>query len=275
MKTTCTAAGFKFDKVTDFAGGTNFIVLAILTLILGESYLPRQILVTACVTLWGIRLSGFLFYRILKTGQDERFNEIRENFWAFLGFWVYQMFWVWTGCFATILVNANVSASSTELTTQDYIGLAMFVIGFFFEAEADRSKFAFKMNEANKGKWCDSTVWSVSRHPNYFGEMTMWWGIWVVAQQAFTADWMYASLIGPIFTMLVLCFLSGMNLSEPQYDTKWASNDGYQEYRRTTSILIPMPTCLYGCLPTPIKAIFLFEWPMYRGKTAGVEGTPV
>lgn len=259
------AATLKFDKVTDFAGGTNFLVLAVLTLILGESYFPRQILVTIGVVLWAMRISGFLLYRILVTGEDKRFDEMRNNFWAFLGFWVFQMVWVFTGCLPIITVNANQTSSSSDLGVQDYIGAAMFVIGLFIEFEADRAKFAFKMDQSNKGKWCNISVWAYSRHPNYFGEMFLWWGLWVIAQTTFTEGWMYVSLIGPIFTMVILCFLSGMNLSEPLYNNRWATDADYHEYRRTTSILIPMPTCLYGSLPDIVKTVFLFEFPVYLG----------
>lgn len=260
------AAKLKFDKVTDFAGGTNFLILAVLTLILGESFFTRQILVTIGVVLWSMRISGFLLYRIIVTGEDKRFDEMRNNFWKFLGFWVFQMIWVFTGSLPIILVNANqTSFSSSKLAAQDYIGIAMFVIGLLIEFEADRAKFAFKMDKSNKGKWCNISVWAYSRHPNYFGEMLLWWGLWVIAQTTFSEVWMYVSLVGPIFTMTILSFLSGMNLSEPLYNNRWATNAGYQEYRCTTSILIPMPTSLYGILPDIIKTVFLFEFPMYRG----------
>ncbi len=96
--------------------------------------------------------------------------------------------------------------------------------------------------------------------------MLLWWGIWVICQQTFTIGWMYASLFGPIYTMTILFFLSGMNLSEPQYANKWADNAGYKEYREKTSILIPLPTILYKNIPLIIKQVFLFEWKMYEGK---------
>lgn len=262
------AASLKFDKVTDFAGGTNFLVLAVLTFILGQSYYPRQILVTVGVVLWAMRISGFLLYRILVTGEDKRFDEMRNNFWKFLGFWVFQMFWVFTGCLPVMIINANQTTASLNLGAQDYIGVAMFVVGLWFEFEADRAKFAFKTDPTKKGKWCNTSVWAYSRHPNYFGEMFLWWGIWTVVQSTLSEAWMYVSLFGPIFTMMILCFGSGMNLSEPQYNRRWATNADYQEYRRTTSILIPMPTSLYGKIPEIVKTVFLFEFPFYLGDVA-------
>ena len=92
----------------DFAGGTNFVVLAIITLAFSGTQNARQILDSLFIMIWGARLSGFLLFRILKTGKDDRFDDKRDKFFPFLGFWVFQMFWVWTGkifsrglCFVT------------------------------------------------------------------------------------------------------------------------------------------------------------------------------
>lgn len=83
------AFSLKFDKLTDFAGGTNFVVLAILTLAFSENRGDaRNIVVSLFIMIWGARLSGFLLFRILKTGKDDRFDDKRDKFWSFLGFWV-------------------------------------------------------------------------------------------------------------------------------------------------------------------------------------------
>ena len=87
---------FKFDKLTDFMGGTNFIWLAILTLSMSGTTDARQIVTSIFIMLWAGRLSGFLLFRILKTGKDDRFDGMRQKFFSFLGFWVFQMLWVWT-----------------------------------------------------------------------------------------------------------------------------------------------------------------------------------
>lgn len=96
-------------QVTDFAGGTNFVVLAILTLVLAEQYHWRQIAVTVCVILWGLRLSGYLLYRIIKIGEDDRFDDKRSNPLRFLGFWTFQAVWVFTVSLPVMFVNAPFS----------------------------------------------------------------------------------------------------------------------------------------------------------------------
>jgi steroid 5-alpha reductase family enzyme len=258
------ASTLKIDKVTDFAGGSNFLIIAIMTMVLGEAYSISQIVVSIGVVLWAIRISGFLLYRILKTGTDDRFDEIRSNFWKFLGFWIYQMWWVFSGSLSVIFMNANKNIETNVFGIQEFAGVAMFVCGFLIEIEADRSKYSFKSNENNQGKFCTSSVWKYSRHPNYFGEILLWWGIWIVAQPSFTSIWMYSSLLGPLTTMFVLFFLSGMNLSEPLYGEKGKDNLEYQTYRDRTSILIPLPNSLYLRIPNVVRSILLFEWPIYR-----------
>lgn len=152
----------KFDKVTDFAGGTNFVVLGLLTFFLAETYQWRQIMVTVFITVWGLRLSGYLLYRIIKIGEDKRFDDKRENCLAFAGFWIFQAFWVFTVSLPVIFVNAPDSATfltpSDAWTPQDIIGAILFVTGLLIETFADFQKFGFRNDPANKGKWCMESV---------------------------------------------------------------------------------------------------------------------
>ena len=104
----------------------------------------------------------------------------------------------------------NSYQKDSPLTTSDYVGIALFIVGFIFEFEGDRSKDVFRDQPENRNKFCDTSVWQVSRHPNYFGEMLMWWGIWTICSNVFTQNWMYATLVGPLFTMVILFFLSGI-----------------------------------------------------------------
>ena len=101
---------FKFDKVTDFAGGTNFIVLSIITLALSGQPNARQIISSLFLMIWGARLSGFLLFRILKTGSDDRFDDKRNKFLPFLGFWVAQMVWVREFTLIEIFVNCALTS---------------------------------------------------------------------------------------------------------------------------------------------------------------------
>jgi len=155
------AAYYKFDKVTDFAGGTNFMLLALLTMVLGGTYYPRQVLLTVSVMVWGTRLSGYLLYRIIVTGKDERFDDKNRGFsLEFAAFWVFQAVWVMTVSSPVVLVNSQCQASAnTPLGVTDWVGFGIFALGLVIETVSDQQKFNFRNNPANKGKWCAVGLW--------------------------------------------------------------------------------------------------------------------
>ena len=186
------AYSLKFDKLTgmyfriryvtllilnpDFAGGTNFVVLAIITLAFSGHHNARQIVDSLFIMLWGARLSGFLLFRIIKTGKDDRFDDKRDKFFPFLGFWVFQMFWVWTVSLPVTLLNSpNVTQYHQHKfgTGRDIAGIILFTIGFILESVSDIQKYIFRSKPENKGKVCDVGFFVWSRHPNYFGEIIM------------------------------------------------------------------------------------------------------
>eukprot|EP00611_Tribonema_gayanum_P018773 TRINITY_DN3198_c0_g2_i1.p1 TRINITY_DN3198_c0_g2~~TRINITY_DN3198_c0_g2_i1.p1 ORF type:complete len:324 (-),score=86.39 TRINITY_DN3198_c0_g2_i1:432-1403(-) len=263
------AATFKFDTVTDFAGGTNFVVLAIVTFILGGTFSARQILVLIFVALWGLRLSLFLLARILKTGTDARFDDKRDDFLKFLGFWIFQMFWVWTVSLPVTFLETT-EADPSFGSAADIAGVIMYVVGLAIETASDQQKFNFKNDDANRGKWCDVGLWKYSRHPNYFGEILLWWGLFTISSSVFDAagdngegKWGYATILGPLFVTGILLFVSGIPLLEEKADKKNGARQDYREYKIRTSVLIPVPPGIYGKLPVMVKQVLFFEWPLY------------
>lgn len=160
----------------DFAGGTNFVVLAIITLTFSGHHNARQIVDSLFIMLWGARLSGFLLFRIIKTGKDDRFDDKRDKFFPFLGFWVFQMLWVWTVSLpVTILNSPNVTKFQQPRfgTGRDIAGVILFAVGFFMESVSDVQKYRFRSKPENRGKVCDIGLFTWTRHPNYFGEIIM------------------------------------------------------------------------------------------------------
>ncbi|CAI7899446.1 unnamed protein product [Closterium sp. NIES-54] len=206
------AAGFKFDKVTDFAGTTNFIVLALLTSFLSGTWYWRQVLVTSLVVIWGLRLGLFLLFRILAWGEDHRFDQTRNNVLQFAIFWVFQAVWVWVVSLPVTIVNATVTRNP-PLGPVDALGCALWAAGVLLEGAADQQKLRFKADAANRGRWCDVGVWGWSRHPNYCGEILAWVGVLVVSS-AVLQGWQWAAVASPLFTATILLFLSGMPLLE-------------------------------------------------------------
>ncbi|KAI5084294.1 hypothetical protein GOP47_0000463 [Adiantum capillus-veneris] len=257
------AAGCKFDKVTDFAGSTNFVILALLTAILHNTWYFRQIVLTVLVGIWGVRLALFLLFRILQWGEDRRFDDKRENLLKFAAFWIIQAVWVWTVSLPVTIVNA--SDRNPDIQAADIVGWVLWFVGALTEAVADQQKLAFKNNPANKGKWCDAGLWGFTRHPNYFGEILLWWGIFIAATPVLKGG-QWAVIAGPIFITAVLLFLSGIPLLEASADKRYGGLAEYRRYKTRTSPLVPLPPSVYGNLPSWVKKFLLLELPLYNSK---------
>jgi len=267
------AATFKFDKVTDFAGGSNFLVVAILTFVLSETYHKRQIAITVLVGCWGLRLTGYLFYRILKIGEDKRFDDRRENLLKFAAFWIFQALWVFIVSLPVMYINSPYATMiPDELKISDYVGIALFAVGLIIETIADQQKFNYRNNPDNKGHWCDTGLWSWSRHPNYYGEILVWWGAFAVSAEIAVYDSkLWTSVISPLFLMSILLFLSGIPLLETKADEKYGSMEEYIIYKKRTSPLLLLPPYLYQRMGKIIKVMFCCEFPMYNSVSPAEE----
>lgn len=128
---------------------------------------------------WGLRLSAFLLFRIIKTGKDDRFDDKRENFFSFLGFWVFQMIWVWTVSLpVTILNSPNVTRFPQPAfgTGRDIAGVVLYGIGLIMESGSDVQKYIFRTKNPDRVAVCDTGFFYWTRHPNYFGEIIIQFG---------------------------------------------------------------------------------------------------
>lgn len=142
----------QFDKITDFTGGSNFFLLALLTLLMGGTYGARNIVASVLVMIWAARLAGFLLFRVLKTGSDTRFDDIRQHFLKFAGFWTGQIVWVWTVSLPVVILNSpavsappmNGGSQPAFGTGRDIAGIIIFALGLFYEAVGDIQKVSRK-----------------------------------------------------------------------------------------------------------------------------------
>lgn len=160
---------------------------------------------------------------MLSRGKDARFDAIRHNFWYFLGFWGWQILWVYVVSASFLFVNAQAhAAASTPLGGWDWCGWALFVVGLGLQTTADLVKNAFRADPANAKKVCAAGPWAWSRHPNFAGEVYMWWGLFLAGVPVFATDaagWL--TVASPLFTMVVLIGLSGIPTAEGANAKRW------------------------------------------------------
>lgn len=226
---------FKTDKLTDISYAVTFILLAVVIFVLGGFSVPSLILLIA-ILLWAVRLGGYLLIRIYRIGHDKRFDRMRKSFWLFGRFWLLQGITVWVIMLPSIFFLSNAPES---LSWASYVGLAIWTIGFVTETIADVQKFKFASDPANKGKWIESGLWRYSRHPNYFGEILLWIGLYIYVVPELNLTKAFVGAIGPIFITLLIVFVSGVRMLEKRATVKWGDNPDYRNYKRRTSILIP------------------------------------
>jgi steroid 5-alpha reductase family enzyme len=230
------AASLKTDKVTDLSYGLTFIILAAALLVRsGATGQVPALALAGMVIAWGVRLAGYLLFRIMHMKRDARFDGVREHFWPFLKFWFFQGVAVWVIMLPVTLWFRAPGPWTPYMTA----GAVVWAIGLAIEAIADQQKFAHKRMAG--AKWTDVGLWRVSRHPNYFGELLCWWGVFLCVSGSLAGvDWLIG-LLGPLAITGVLLFLTGIPTLEQSADRKWGGDPAYQHYKRTTSILIPWP----------------------------------
>ena len=224
------------EKFFDLTGMITYLTIMIYIVYVkgfeGLNY-TGLILITL-ISIWALRLGLFLFFRIHKDGNDRRFNELKIDFFKFLRVWVLQGLWVFltASCAITVLCS-NIIIDNILFMI---IGILFWVLGFLLEVIADIQKRKFK--KGKKEGFITSGLWSYSRHPNYLGEILLWFGIAIICLPNLQGS-QYISLISPIFVYLLLTRISGINLLEQYADKKWGKLDSYQGYKQRTPILFP------------------------------------
>ena len=249
------AATKKTDVVTDLSYSLSFALVSLFILIFNRSAGLLALLPAILTIMWALRLGSYLFTRINRTKVDHRFDGMREVPLKFARFWILQ-------ALAVVLILLPVAASvyvvpaqtaglpkalSTALAALvpgnartfgilELLGLLMWIKGFAIEAVADAQKSAFK--NAGKPGVITTGLWKYSRHPNYFGETLLWWGLFVYSIPVLSGA-LWLTILGPVFITLLLLFVSGIPLLEKSADQKYGADPAYQEYKRRTSIFVP------------------------------------
>lgn len=222
----------------DLTGSLTYITVTVFALVLAVDLDVRAIVASVLVLVWAGRLGSFLFRRIRKAGKDGRFDQIKHSFLRFLVAWVLQGLWV-TFTFGAALA-AITSGAKTAFGLIGAVGLAIWVFGFAIEVAADTQKTNFKNDPSNQGSFITTGLWAWSRHPNYFGEITLWTGMAIMVAPALQG-WQYVTLISPVFVAVLLTRISGVPLLERRADKVWGGDPAYEAYKANTPVLIPRP----------------------------------
>ena len=228
------------ERFYDLTGGLTYLIVVGFSLWAGSQSEPpslRELIISLLVVIWSLRLSFFLYRRIHRTGKDGRFDKFKTSPIRFLVPWTIQGLWVFLTMIVVIVINSQAD-SAPALGIWDVLGLLTWILGFGIEAIADKQKTVFNTEPANQGKWIDSGLWSISRHPNYLGEILLWTGIAFFGISCFTGLERVA-WISPIFIYLLLTKVSGIPILDKRALEKWGDDPEYQKYRENTPALVP------------------------------------
>ena len=226
----------KRNDVADIAWGLGFITLSWVSFFLSGFENTRGLITCLLVTIWGVRLAWHIFLRIRNKPEDYRYLQWRKEWgkWFFVRsyFQVYilQGFFLYLIVFPILFINKN---AISGITLYDIFGIIVWIIGFVFEAIGDSQLRTFVRNPLNKGKIMTSGLWKYSRHPNYFGEVTQWWGIFIMAI-SISNGW--TTIFGPLTITFLILFVSGIPLLEKKY----IGRKDFEEYKKKTSVFFPL-----------------------------------
>jgi len=227
---------FQTEHYFDLTGSLSYLATLAFAFFVHPDMNARAALLCLMIAIWATRLGSFLFIRVIRAGQDRRFNEIKTRFFRFLFTWTLGGAWVFITMAAALA--AITSAENRDIDAFFIIGAIVWITGFTFEVVADRQKSAFRANPENRDKFITSGLWSISRHPNYFGEILLWTGIAIIATPVLSG-WQYVTLISPVFVAFLLTRVSGVTLLEASGQKRWGADPAYQAYVANTPALIP------------------------------------
>ena len=233
------------EKYFDISGSFTHLAL-VCTSLLSNSVIrsPRQIFISVASIVWMTRLGSYLYARILKDGKDERMDNFKLTFVSWIQVWMFQAAWVTIIQLPILLLNAVDDSSHSSVSLIDGICIVLWIVGFIIEVMADTEKMVFRSQAKNKHKYITTGIWSVSRHPNYFGEILMWVSLALMTSNAGldhtnSKYFFHAAWASPLFTFLLLRFVSGVPMVEKAGQKKWGSDTNYVKYMKETSMIVP------------------------------------
>jgi len=209
----------KRNDIADVAWGLGFILVTIVNFIVNPEW--KLFISLLLISIWGIRLAWHIYQRNKNKKEDYRYESFKNQ--PYFRVFITQGFFMW-------LIVSPVIFSSGQVGLLNIVGIIVWLIGFYFESTADKQLKEFINNPKNKGKIMQKGLWAYSRHPNYFGEVTMWWGIWLLN---LNPNWW--TIVGPLTITFLILKVSGVPLLEKKYQ----GNPEFEDYKKRVSVFIP------------------------------------
>jgi steroid 5-alpha reductase family enzyme len=226
-------------SIVDIVWGLGFVIVAWVSFTVADGPTARRWVVVVLTTVWGLRLAGYLAWRNLGKGEDPRYRAMRRRHGARFGlvslYLVFGLQGVLMWVVSLPVQAAQVPDAPSGLVVLDFVGIALWCVGMFFETVGDVQLARFKADPASKGQVMDRGLWRYTRHPNYFGDFCVWWGLYAVALATGDAWW---AIAGPLVMSVLLLRVSGVTLLERHMETR---RPGYADYVRRTSAFFPRP----------------------------------
>ena len=220
----------------DLIGSLTYITVIVIAIILSANFDWRSIMVALMVVVWASRLGMFLFVRVRRTGADDRFDEVKVDPLKFLLAWTLQAMWVLLTSACAVVIITSQNYKSIDLIS--VLGILFWVAGFSLEVVADYQKKQFRLDIENKDKFIQSGLWAWSQHPNYLGEIILWFGVSLIAIPVLQG-WQWLALISPLFVYLLLTKGSGIPTLDEKSQSKWGNDAEYEKYITNTGLLFP------------------------------------
>jgi len=237
----------KDASIIDILWGPSLALPAVMTFLRFETAGPRSLILTLLVTLWALRLGGYLAVRNLGHGEDFRYQNMRKKAGSDKKFAIESLYGVYVlqccvSFFVSLPVQIGQLGDHNSFTSQDgglgelaFLGIAIFTLGILFEVIGDAQLRAFKKDPSNKGKLVDKGLWAWTRHPNYFGDSMVWLGLTMIALES---HYLWFTVLSPVVMFIFLYFISGKNLLERLMAQRYPD---YPDYKRRVSGFFPLP----------------------------------
>lgn len=225
----------KRNDVVDIAWGLGFVLVAWESFIIPANFTLRGLTIAILVTIWGLRLSFHILRRNKDKPEDYRYQVWREQWGKYFYIRSYFQIYILQGLLLSIIVLPIILINTNSPKPLDifyFIGILVWVIGFLFESIGDAQLKDFIKDPNNKGQLMQTGLWRYTRHPNYFGEVTQWWGIWIISLSTLSSWW---GIISPITITFLILYVSGI----PLLENKMKEKPGFEDYARRTNKFIP------------------------------------